>query len=251
MPFTWRVQFQLSVDLKEHQASSPDCLWVGERRVPLAFVRHPRARRYVLRLRRNGVVRVTIPRGGSMAAGKAFAERQTAWLEHQLQRLTAQPRLPVPWQIGSEILFRGQVVRLEVGPDGSPGMIYLGDESFRLVDSGLDLRPMIEQHLRGLAHRELPPRVMELAALHHLAIRRVSVRNQKTRWGSCSRRGTISLNWRLIQAPIFVRDYVIFHELMHVRQMNHSSRFWREVEKVCPDYKAAELWLKQHAGLLN
>jgi predicted metal-dependent hydrolase len=79
----------------------------------------------------------------------------------------------------------------------------------------------------------------------------VTVRNQRTRWGSCSRRGTISLNWRLIQTPPFVSDYIILHELMHLREMNHSPRFWRQVETVCPGYRTAEEWLKPHASLLR
>ena len=80
---------------------------------------------------------------------------------------------------------------------------------------------------------------------------RVSVRNQKTRWGSCSRKGTISLNWRLIQAPEFVRDYIILHELAHRWQMNHSDKFWREVERLSPDYLTAEQWLKANLSILG
>jgi hypothetical protein len=77
------------------------------------------------------------------------------------------------------------------------------------------------------------------------------VRNQRTRWGSCSRRGNISLNWRLIQTPPFVRDYICLHELAHLRQMNHSERFWSEVARLCPDYLHAEKWLKQNSRLLR
>ena len=73
---------------------------------------------------------------------------------------------------------------------------------------------------------------------------RVTVRAQKTRWGSCSARGTLSLNWRLIHAPPEVVDYLIIHELMHRREMNHSARFWKLVAQACPDYPAAEQWLK-------
>jgi predicted metal-dependent hydrolase len=106
-------------------------------------------------------------------------------------------------------------------------------------------------HLWKLAAAELPPKVVEFAAAHQLKVQRIAIRNQRSRWGSCSRRGTISLNWKLIQAPPFVRDYIILHELMHLRQMNHSARFWRQVEGVCPEYKTAEKWLKQNAGLLK
>jgi len=90
-----------------------------------------------------------------------------------------------------------------------------------------------------------------LAALHGVNVSLVTVRNQKSRWGSCSRRGTISLNWRLIQTPKFVRDYIILHELAHRRQMNHSGKFWQEVERLCPDYLQAKRWLKQHRLLAN
>lgn len=226
-------------------------LQVGPRQISLWLVRHRRARRYVLRLRRDGSARVTIPRGGSAAAAKAFAESHAAWLERQLQRLETQPPKPVPWHIGFEILFRGEMVRLEAGVGDRAGTIRFADQFLSVSDPAENLRPAIERHLRRLAERELPPRVFELASLHQLTIRRVTVRNQKSRWGSCSRRGTVSLNWRLLQAPPFVRDYIILHELMHLRQMNHSDRYWREVESMCPDYRTAELWLKRNSALLG
>ena len=89
------------------------------------------------------------------------------------------------------------------------------------------------------------------AQQHGLKVQRIVVRNQKSRWGSCSPRGTISLNWRLIQAPEFVSIYMILHELMHLKKMNHSPKFWREVEAVCPSFREAERWLKQHSSLLR
>ena len=219
--------------------------------IPMVLVRNRRARRYVLRLRADGSARVTIPRGGSTAEARRFAERNTGWLERQLQRLTAQPKRPAEWLIGTEILFRGEPVRLEAGVNGESGMVRFGTEVIRMSEPAADLRPAMEEYLWTLAAKELPPRVLEFAALHQSPVRRVTVRNQRSRWGSCSRRGTISLNWRLIQAPPFVRDYLILHELSHLKQMNHSVRFWREVERVCPSYQTAEGWLKQHSELLR
>ena len=93
-----------------------------------------------------------------------------------------------------------------------------------------------ERHLHPLAAVELPPKAFLHAQQHGLQVNRVSVRNQKSRWGSCSRCGSISLNWRLIQAPEFVLTHLILHELMHMKQMNHSPKFWREVEAVCPSF---------------
>jgi predicted metal-dependent hydrolase len=225
-----------------------DALQVGARAVPLLMVHHPRARRYLLRLRPDGTVRVTIPRRGTISAARDFALRNVGWLEQQFQRLAARPKTPVSWNPGTEILFRGEQVRIEVDADGS---IRFGTERLGLSKAAADLRPAIQKHLRQLASRELPRRVMELAAIHGVSVSRVSVRNQRSRWGSCSRRGTISLNWRLIQSPVFVRDYIIVHELAHRRQMNHSEKFWQEVARLCPDYLEAERWVKQHAKLLR
>jgi len=150
-----------------------------------------------------------------------------------------------------EILFRGESVKLEAGVNGESGKIRFGGETVNVTEHGADLRSAIERHLWRLAAKELPPRVLGYASLHQLPVCRILVRNQRSRWGSCSRRGTISLNWRLIQTPSFVRDYILIHEIMHLREMNHSSRFWREVERACPDYETAERWLKQHSSLLK
>jgi predicted metal-dependent hydrolase len=225
-------------------------LEVGGKRVPLRVIRHPRARRYVLRLRPDGSARVTMPRGGSVLEARRFVDRNLAWLEEQLKRQPVHPPAAQEWRLGSEVLLRGELVRLEAMP-GSDNGVCFGSEELTVPDLATDLRPAVEGHLRRLAERELPLRVMEYAATQQHSVRRVSVRNQRSRWGSCSRRGTISLNWRLIQTPRFVRDYIILHELMHLREMNHSGRFWRLVEGVCPDYVEAERWLKQHAPLLR
>jgi predicted metal-dependent hydrolase len=228
-----------------------DTMVVRGRQIPLAVIRNHRARRYLLRLRPDGSVRLTIPRRGSVIEGRRFAERNAEWLGRQLERLAAHPVKTKQWLVGTEILFRGESVKLEAGVNGESDMIRFGGEAVKVTGHGADLRPVIERHLWRLAAKELPQRVLEYAALHQLPVRRISVRNQRSRWGSCSRRGTISLNWRLVQTPAFVRDYILIHEIMHLREMNHSSRFWREVERACPDYETAERWLKQHSSLLK
>ncbi len=248
--FTCRVLFDF---ILKPAPSGPDenFLEVKGRRIPLAIVHHARARRYLLRLRPDGSARLTIPRRGSVSEGRRFAERHTDWLAQQLERLAAQPLKPRAWLIGAEILLRGERVKLEAGMAETADVVRLGGELVKVPDADGDLRPWIVKHLWKLAATELPPRVFEFAAAQQLNVQRVTVRDQRSRWGSCSRRGTISLNWRLIQTPPLVCDYILLHELMHLRQMNHSARFWREVERVCPDYETAERWLKQHAALLK
>lgn len=90
-------------------------------------------------------------------------------------------------------------------------------------------------------------RLLELAAEQGLTVTRVSVRNQRSRWGSCSRSGHICLNWRLIEMPDSIRDYVMLHELMHLKRMDHSPGFWKLVKQVCPSFEDARAWLRVHS----
>ncbi|MSO45335.1 MAG: M48 family peptidase [Acidobacteria bacterium] len=171
------------------------------------FVRHPKARRYLIRVADDGSVRVTVPRWGSMRGAAVFAEQERDWIEDRRRRLRLERERPRPAPLSQDD----------------------------------------ERELRARSRRELPQRLLELAAAHGLAVPRVSVRNQRWRWGSCSRGGHICLNWRLVRMPDSVRDYVMLHELMHLKRMDHSPRFWKLVADVCPDFKAARAWLRtQH-----
>ena len=100
-----------------------------------------------------------------------------------------------------------------------------------------------ESALRERAIAELPPQLLQLADRHGIAVSRVSIRNQRSRWGACSAHGSITLNWRLVLVPDFVREYVMLHELMHRRELNHSRRFWKLVASVCPRHAEARRWL--------
>lgn len=175
---------------------------------PTVFVRHPRARRYVVSVREDGRVRVTLPRWGSMREAREFFGRLDDWIDKQRRRLEADrravPRVP-----------------------------------------NTDRRGAMER-----AKRELPPRLYELARALNLQPERVSIRNQRWRWGSCSPRGHICLNWRLVLMPAWVRDYVLIHELMHLRRLDHSAKFWKLVEQACPEYQSARRWLREHGRSL-
>lgn len=105
--------------------------------------------------------------------------------------------------------------------------------------------------LRAAASTVLPARLRELAGTHGLNVSTVTVRNQRTLWGSCSRRGAISLNWRLMLMPADVRDYILIHELAHLKHANHSRRFWATVESMCPRYRDAHRWLRAHGATLH
>jgi predicted metal-dependent hydrolase len=103
--------------------------------------------------------------------------------------------------------------------------------------------PLDVSAVRKRAMKELPAQLLSLAGTHGIAVTRVSIRNQRSRWGACSAKGSITLNWRLILVPDFVREYVMVHELMHRRELNHSKRFWGHVRAACPRYREARQWL--------
>jgi predicted metal-dependent hydrolase len=221
---------------------------------PVVVVRHPRARRYVLRLASDGALRLTVPRRGSVEGGLRFIETQRAWIERERARLGERA---TTWGPGTVIWWRGERVTLAHDGDAivcgdqriphtvAPA-VFTGQGSLFGAKPAEDWRPRLEQHFRKVAARELPPRCLALAADHAVPVARVFVRNQRARWGACSSTGTITLNWRLLQAPPMVSDYVIFHELMHRRQPNHSRRFWKEVASVCPWWRDAEHWIKRN-----
>jgi predicted metal-dependent hydrolase len=202
-----------------------------------------RARRYIIRVRPDGSLRVTIPRGGSQRHAQVFLEEHRTWAERERIRVLAM-HAPARWMEGERILLKGREVPLTVVRKGDRAWLDLDGERLRLREVPSDLRPAAEACLTRIARRELIPRLQELARVHDLAVARVVIRNQRSRWGSCARSGAIALNFRLIQTPNAVRDYVLIHELMHLRQQNHSQRFWRLVESACPDYRDAERWLR-------
>jgi hypothetical protein len=244
------MQLSLFDSLRVQRPRPPATLAVGPNSVTVAFVRNPRARRYILRVDPTGAVRVTLPSRGSQEEAWNFARRHSAWINRRIEQHLAHPPRPTAWGHGTEFLFRGDIVQLVIHANTSSKTIEFADQRVEVALEA-DVRPAVEQQLWNLARRELPARTTELATQHELTVSRITIRNQRSRWGSCSRRGTISLNWRLIQAPAYVRDYIILHELMHLREHNHSSRFWEQVESVCPNYEVAEKWLKQHRQLLG
>lgn len=112
-------------------------------------------------------------------------------------------------------------------------------------------RQYLEKRYREAAKEYIPKRVDYFIALTGGSYERITVRGQKTRWGSCSSRGTLSFNWKLMLAPPAILDYVVVHELCHLTHMNHSREFWQAVERVLPDYKERRRWLREHGDELH
>ena len=221
-------------------------------REAVVYRRSPTARNYRLSLGRDGVAVATIPRSGTLREAERFVELNGEWLERARQRQRRRPRAPDTWTVGTRVLWRGVLEEIRAASGGERPSVCLGADVFRVASLEGDLKPALVSRFARLAKVELPARAWELAAHTRMGVTRVSVRDQRSRWGSCTAQGAVSLNWRLILTPESVRDYIILHELMHLREMNHSQRFWDCVEAVFPAWREAEAWIKRnggHAGL--
>jgi predicted metal-dependent hydrolase len=221
-------------------------------REEIVYRRSAQARNYRLSLGRDGVAVATIPPRGTLREAERFVELNQEWLERARKRQQRRPRAPDVWAVGTRVLWRGQFDEIRVAATGEKPSVCLGADVFRVPLLEGDLKPVLQSRFIRLAKIELPARGWELAAHTRMKVTKISVRDQRSRWGSCTASGAISLNWRLILTPESVRDYIIHHELMHLREMNHSQRFWDCVEAVFPEWRDAERWIKRnggHAGL--
>jgi predicted metal-dependent hydrolase len=200
---------------------------------------------------------VVVPARVSRARVGEFLESQSRWiLKHaeRWERWQAQ-RGPEKIEDGVQVRFRGelQVVRVEAR---EKGRARVGREAGEIVISlpggpEADAGAALEQWMRGRAREMVREELERLDGEGRFRYGAVCLRDQKTRWGSCSRRGNLSFNWRLIMAPPEVLRYVVAHELAHLREPNHSARFWRLVESLYGDYAEARRWLREEAGCLR
>ncbi len=228
-----------------HRSPPPAAAGAGN---AIVFRRSATARNYRLCLGRDGVAVATIPARGSIREAERFVARNLRWLERARERQRLRPRALEVWNLGTRVLWRGELTEIRAATDGDRPSVCLGADVFPVARLEGDLRPALHPRFVRLAKVELPARAWELAAATRMNVTRVSVRNQRSRWGSCAASGVISLNWRLILTPELVRDYIIYHELMHLREMNHSRRFWACVGEVFPAWREAEAWIKRNAG---
>lgn len=220
-----------------------------------------RAKRISLRFSRSNGLEVVYPPGLRQPDPEALLRERSAWVRKAIARFKdadANRRLR-EYRAGESFLFRGASVslKLESAPSLNQIAAFLKDRQLvvALPEPALnancaEIRQAIERFYRAQAQDYLPNRTEELAQKHGFKFARVRVKNQKTRWGSCSAKRNINLNMRLMMAPDAAIDYVIIHELCHLRELNHSPAFWALVECYCPEFRQWKAWFKQHGPSL-
>jgi predicted metal-dependent hydrolase len=214
--------------------------------------RHPRARRYTLRVReaRRDIV-LTIPPRGSLREARAFAERNANWIATRLKRIPE----PVPFASGAMVPLRGILHRVEHRPKTRgivwPEMSADGVSLLCVAGQPAHLSRRVRDFLKREAKQDLLEATRRHAQKLGVEIERIGLRDSTSRWGSCSYDGSLNYSWRLILAPPFVLDYLAAHEVAHRRELNHSPRFWRVVDELTPERRRAEAWLKAHGNSLH
>jgi predicted metal-dependent hydrolase len=232
----------ISARLAAQPAPEPVYIETSGEKILLRFWRNPRARRMVLRLssKGDGLV-MTLPKRVGLAEALRFAQTSAAWIEKSLLR---QPQAKA-LQDGAEILLRGLPHTVKFS-GGRRGLVSIENGLITIPGDPAHAERRLRDTLKKMALVELTAATKRYAADMNVTFSRITVRDQKSRWGSCAASGALSYSWRLILAPPDVLDYVAAHEVAHRREMNHGPKFWRLVLTHCPHSKTATQWLKKH-----
>ncbi len=226
---------------------------LGGREVPITVRCSSRARRLRLIVRGPKAIEAVVPNGVRPSELDQFLTTHHAWLlravTEAMRREAATPRLGLD---RPGVVWLGGVAHTVVsGREYGRPTIHLGEDSVVISGDPAARDIVLGRWYREQARLELEDAVAAEAARLNLTYARVAIRDQKTRWGSCSTNGTLSFSWRLIVAPRRVLDYVVCHELLHLKELNHSSRFWALVEDARPSWRDDVDWLRSHGRELH
>ncbi len=231
-----------------------EAVTLAGRTIPYTLTISHRARQPRLIVAPGTGLRVVTPLGYDRNHLLAFILRRQGWILKHLDRFAALPPGPAAdAPLPERITFLGtpRAVRVTVAPGKRAIVVHdAGAFTITVPEAGA-ARTALEAWLRAAARFAIAAQVAAHAAAMGVSYGHVAIRDQKTRWGSCSRAGNLNFNWRLTLAPPAVLEYVVVHELAHRVEMNHSARFWRIVAQYCPAYGAHRLWLRTHGAELR
>jgi predicted metal-dependent hydrolase len=224
-----------------------ELLKIDGRPVEVTMRLNPRARRLIVKVHPStGEVTVVAPSRRGLDRALDFARGEAPWIARQLARV---PK-PIPLAPGACVPFLGRehaIVKMDRGAVTRDALAATISVAGREEHAQRRVIDFLKREARGL----LDERSHAFAARIEAKVKRVSVRDTASRWGSCSTSKAISYSWRLIMAPGFVLDYVVAHEVAHLREMNHSPRFWRLVRSIIPDIESPQAWLRKNGTALH
>ncbi|MFW6344230.1 MAG: M48 family metallopeptidase [Sediminispirochaetaceae bacterium] len=227
------------------------------------IVKRRRGQKYIrLRVSGNGEVVVSAPSRTSRTEIRRAVDGKSEWISGCLKRVLqgleeADPLRQVFYQgerYSVRIIYSNKVRFSAVLSERDKTLLVRAPETHECVEENAKREAVegaIANTLKRRASKKLRETAAEISSETDLPFKRIYIRNQRTRWGSSSSLGNISLNWRLIMAPVEVQRYLVIHELVHQLQLNHSKQFWREVQRYCPNFRESEAWLKEHRTLIS
>ncbi|GJE16163.1 M48 family metallopeptidase [Methylobacterium marchantiae] len=217
----------------------------------VALRRRPTARRLTLRVSSaTGEVVMTLPACTSLAVARTFAASHGGWIAMRLAKVPGR----VAFESGAELPLRGVNHRIVHRSERS-GVTQVADDGGVPVLSVACEAPHVPRRVRDFLEREARRDLAHAVTIYTEKLgqgpKRMTIRDTRSRWGSCTARGELNFSWRLILAPPLVLDYLVAHEMAHLREMNHSSQFWALLGSLCPHVEDAERWLKRNGASLH
>jgi len=248
----WTAQKQKrNVKLPVQQA----LLEIGEKTVEVSLRANSRARRYIVKVDPiTGEVSVTAPSRGSLSGALNFAKKERDWIAGMLANIPE----PIEIKLGAQILHCGvlhALLSFDVKENKNRrGPVWIDDmaalPTIRVTGRPEHVPRRVRDWLKREARKYIGERVVEYSQALDVQPKRVTIRDTTSRWGSCSALNYLSFSWRLVMAPAHVLDYVVAHEVAHLRELNHEPRFWRLVEQLVPHTKRSQIWLDEHGAAL-
>jgi len=219
---------------------------LGDITLPIQIRRHPSSRRIVLRYHaRQNHIGMTLPRYTSIKQGLDFAHAQRNWILKQLSNHPSR----IAFCDGQSIPIFGQACTLT--HVGGRGVITREENRVLVPGDAAFMARRVEQWLKAHMRETVVPLVQEKAKLLEVRVAKISLRDNASCWGSCNHSGNLSFSWRLVLAEPEILNYIVCHEVAHLRELNHSDRFWRLVASICPHWEASRDWLKKHGHTLH
>ncbi len=221
-----------------------ESLTIGVPPLTVELRRHPRAKRMTLRVSAaDGVARLTLPKRGSLKAARQFLQAQEGWLRAQTDKAPARVKIAE----GQTIRLHGEPFLLKTHGKArvtlAPGTLFLPENR--------PMGPALERFIKTRARLVITKWAEADSAALGKPFGKISLRDPRARWGSCSSEGNLMFSWRLMLAPPEVLRYVVAHEVAHLREMNHSAAFWAEVAALMPAYQPPRRWLKENGSRLH
>jgi predicted metal-dependent hydrolase len=223
--------------------------WLDDIAVSITFKRHATARRFTLRMAKSGFAFIlTMPKRSGLADARRFVVKSDTWMRNVL--LKAQPSVKIVE--GAIIPLRGVPTKISL-TNKTRGLVVHDAENHTLYVPGSaeHCQRRLTDWLKQEAKRDLEQASQTYSTSMGVSFKKLAIRDQKSRWGSCSSDGVLSYSWRLVLAEPYILDYVAAHEVAHLAEMNHGPRFWRLVLKHCPNTRQAQSWLKANSAKLH